>query len=467
MTFQPLDTEIEHQRKKVFSDNPSIELVAPCKVGEGIMKLNEEEEANLIDLYNDKHVPISFFIPASGSGSRMFQFLYDFLDKPNEENSALVERFLNSAIEFAFFSQLPNELKKGMLERNADLEEVVSFLLNDHGLGFGQLPKGLFPFHKHQQFILNPFQEHILQGEQLSDLESSFHFTIQPEFQAKIREGIENIEGMTGVSYNVQFSEQRLETNTIAFLEDGEVLRREDGMILTRPSGHGALLDNLNSLNEELIFIKNIDNVQHLNRSAGSAKTWKILGGLLLEFKTSASKVYDNPSNEALKQLNERFQAYSESEIESCITKEDIRLLLDRPTRVCGMVKNHGQPGGGPFWVKKDKLISKQIVEKTQVSNSSEQYRILVQSTHFNPVMIVASPLSFSGKKFDLTKFRDQSEYFIVHKKQNAQKIRYMEQPGLWNGSMAFWNTIFVEIPTSTFSPVKTVLDLLDEAHKS
>lgn len=467
MSFQPSDPEIDLQRKKVFSNNPSIELVAPCKVGEGILKLNDEEKENLIDTYNKNGAPISFFIPASGSGSRMFQFLYEFLEEPNEENRALVERFLNSAEEFAFFSQLSNELKKGILERNVDLEEVVSFLLNDHGLGFGRLPKGLVPFHAYQPFILNPFQEHILQGGQLSEGEFSFHFTIQPEFQSKILKGIDHIEGMTGISYKVDFSEQRAETNAVAFLDNGEVYKNEDGSILTRPSGHGALLDNLNALNVELIFIKNIDNIQHLNRSARSVKTWKVLGGLLLAFKEAASRVYANPSIEALRELNERYQVYSDSEIESCASPEDIRRLIDRPTRVCGMVKNLGQPGGGPFWVKNGQSITKQIVEKAQVSHSGEQYRILVQSTHFNPVMIVASPISLSGEKFDLTKFRDDSKYFIVHKTQKGQKIRYMEQPGLWNGSMANWNTLFVEIPTSTFSPVKTVLDLLDEAHKA
>ena len=397
----------------------------------------------------------------------MFQFLYEFLEEPNEENRALVERFLNTIEEFAFFGQLSNEMKKGILERTLDLEKIVSHLLNEDGLGFGSLPKGLVPFHSFDPFILNPFQEHILQGEQLTEGEFSFHFTIQPEFQTKIQKGIKHIEGMTGTMYEVEFSEQRAETNSVAFLENGEVCMNDKGTAVTRPAGHGALLDNLNSLNEELVFIKNIDNVQHLNRAAKSIKTWKVLGGLLLEFRNHARNICNSPSVEGLKELNDRFQVYSASEIEQCASADSIKKILDRPTRVCGMIKNQGQPGGGPFWVIENGLVTKQIVEKAQISNNGEQSRILVQSTHFNPVMIVASPISLSGEKFDLTKFRDDSKYFIVHKTQKGQKIRYMEQPGLWNGSMANWNTLFVEIPTSTFSPVKTVLDLLDEAHKA
>jgi hypothetical protein len=237
--------------------------------------------------------------------------------------------------------------------------------------------------------------------------------------------------------------------------------------LVTRPSGHGALLDNLNSLNEELVFIKNIDNVQHLNRAGKSIRTWKVLGGLLLEFREAARDVYKSPSIEGLRNLNDRFQVYSASEIEKCTTPELIKQLLDRPTRVCGMVKNQGQQGGGPFWLNEHGVITKQIVEKAQISNSGEQYKILIQSTHFNPVMIVASPVSLNGEKFDLAKYRDDSKYFIVHKTKKGQQIRYMEQPGLWNGSMSYWNTLFVEVPSSTFSPVKTVLDLLEESHKA
>jgi hypothetical protein len=191
-----------------------------------------------------------------------------------------------------------------------------------------------------------------------------------------------------------------------------------------------------------------------------------LLGGLLLDFKVEAQKVFDAPSIEALQSLNERFQVFSESQINEIKTVDCIKSLLNRPSRVCGMVKNEGQPGGGPFWVNDKGVVSKQIVEKAQISLKGDQYRMMVQSTHFNPVMIAASSISLDGQKFDLMDFKDDTKYFIVRKKHHGKEINFIELPGLWNGSMANWNTIFLEIPSETFSPVKTVLDLLEDAHK-
>lgn len=458
--------QIEEQRQQVFSENPSVDLISPCKIGEGILRLTQEEKDHLISLYTVKNVPISFFIPASGSGSRMFEFLYAFLEEPNDENRSKVERFLNAISDFAFFKQFPKEMQRSIKEQSIELDQIVSFLLNAEGLGFGHLPKGLIPFHSSSPFILNPFQEQILQGAQLENDEYSFHFTVQSTFENEIKNGIKHVEGLTGESYNVTFSEQARSSNSIAFIENGEPYKDENGDLVTRPAGHGALLPHLDQIHSEVIFIKNIDNVQHYNNSGKTLLTWKVLGGLLLEFKTKAAELYANPSIDGLKSLNFKYQVYSDSEIAACSTTKDIKELLDRPTRVCGMVKNEGQPGGGPFWINENGVVSKQIVEKAQISMKGDQYKLMVQSTHFNPVMIAASTISLEGKSFDLEKFKDDSKYFIVRKKQHGQPIRYMELPGLWNGSMAHWNTIFVEIPSSTFTPVKTVLDLLDDAHK-
>jgi hypothetical protein len=466
MTNWLTDTEIEQQRSKVFAENPAIELVAPCKIGEGILKLTDEEKAFYSSSFTNRNAPISFFIPASGSGSRMFQFLYEFLEGPTEENRGQVEHFLNSISDFAFFKQIPADLQKAIVEQRMELEEIVSYLLNDHGLGFGKLPKGMIPFHRKAPFILNPFQEHIIQGTELGSAGSSFHFTIQTDFEESIRDGIDHVKGLTGEKIKVEFSEQSVSSNSVAFNSDGTIVKDEKGRALTRPAGHGALLSNLNALNEELIFIKNIDNVQHFDKSAESEKTWKIIGGLLIEFKKLSKEVYENPTMEGLNKLNNLFQVYSLSEIEDCKDADSIRRLVNRPSRVCGMVKNEGQPGGGPFWVNEKGIVSKQIVEKAQISLKGDQYKLMVQSTHFNPVMIAASPRSLDGKKFDLNDYKDDSKYFIVNKTQNGQQIRYLELPGLWNGSMANWNAIFVEVPSSTFSPVKTVLDLLGEPHK-
>jgi len=462
----PVDT-LEIQKKKVFSENPSLELVAPCKVGEGILRLTENEENYYFNRFLESNCPLLLFIPASGSGSRMFQFLYEFLDKPTNENRSQVELFLNSLNELAFFKQIPIEIQQSALNQTMDLEKLIAYILNKEGLGFGYLPKGLIPFHRSNPFILNPFQEQILQGTQLGKTPTTFHFTIQSVFEEKVRTGIKHVEGLTGIRYDVTFSEQSAATNSIAFLENGEVAKSETNEFISRPAGHGALLDNLNQNGHALIFIKNIDNLQHINKSSQSKITWSILGGILLAFKDEALELYRNPTKEGLKLLNNKYQLYATSELDTCQTSEDIKRLIDRPTRVCGMVKNEGQPGGGPFWVNEKGVISKQIVEKAQISTTGDQYKLIVQSTHFNPVMIAASTISLSGEKFDLTKYRDESKYFIVHKTQQGQTIRYLELPGLWNGGMANWNTLFVEVPSATFSPVKTVLDLLGEMHKA
>lgn len=466
MTHQFTEQEINTQKEKVFRDNPALELIAPCKIGEGILRFNNPEKEQFIKLYSTTNAPISFFIPASGSGSRMFQFLYEFLEDPNDENRSKVERFLNSIQHFAFFKLFPLEMQKGILNQSIDFEKIVEYILDDDGLGFGNLPKGLIPFHSNKPFILNPFQEQILQGKQLENNDFTFHFTIQSQFENQIKTSIRNIEGLTGAKFNVEFNEQALNTNSIAFTEDKIIAKSETGEVISRPAGHGALLSHLNKLEEEIVFIKNIDNIQHFKNAKLSIETWKLLGGILLDFKKAAKELTVKPSFEKLLDLNKRFELFSDSQIKSMTSDESIVKILNRPIRVCGMVKNEGQPGGGPFWVKDNGVVSKQIVEKAQISMRSDQYRLMVQSTHFNPVMIAASALSLDGEKLDLVDFKDDSKYFIVNKRHHGQKIRFLELPGLWNGCMANWNTIFVEIPSETFSPVKTVLDLLEEAHK-
>ena len=224
-------------------------------------------------------------------------------------------------------------------------------------------------------------------------------------------------------------------------------------------------MDNLNSITSDLIFIKNIDNVQHFAKSKVSQETWKYLGGMAIWFQERINKLIKSPSMEELIKLNNHYQFIHQNLI-SELTVEDIPNLLNRPFRICGMVRNEGQAGGGPFWVEEHGKISKQIVEKSQINLKGKQYRLMVQSTHFNPVVIVAVNKDSNGKQFDLREYSDESKYFVVNKKFKGKNISFSELPGLWNGSMAYWNTIFVEIPTKSFSPVKTVLDLLGKAHR-
>jgi hypothetical protein len=465
MTFKFSNEKIEQERKMVFTEKPLLHLIAPCKINEGILRYSDEEKSFLIHSFEEKNLAIRFFIPASGSGSRMFQFLYEFRDGSNEASSGQVERFFNAINEFAFSRHFPDAIQRKIDNRTIDFDELLDYLLNDEGLGYGRLPKGLVPFHKWGPFVLTPFQEHLLQGKRVHSKQPSFHFTIQSLFENQIKDTIASTEKTAGFTFDVAFSEQSVQSNSLTFKEEGELYLDKNGEPFTRPSGHGALLPILNEITEEIIFIKNIDNVQHFNESQKAIETWQFLGGLLIEFKKAAQAVFEHPTHESLVKLNNQYQLFDSSQIASINNPKDIRLALNKPTRVCGMVKNSGQPGGGPFWIERNGHYSKQIVEKAQISDKEEQHKLLVNSTHFNPVMIAMTPYSMENEKLNLLDYRNDDAYFVVHKKQDGTPILYIEQPGLWNGGMENWNTIFVEIPSETFSPVKTVLDLLESAH--
>ncbi len=456
---------IEIQRDKVFGNQPDLKLISPCKIGDGVITSDDDYRELLMDKFDASNPKTTFFIPASGSGSRMFQFLFDFLETPNDENTSQVERFLNHIEDFAFFQKLPIDVRKKIKAQDINLDEFVRFLLTDIGMGFGDLPKGLIPFHKNGPFVLNPYQEQMLQGVMVKEENASFHYTIKESFEDKIREGLIGLKEFIGQEVDLSFSYQNPETDAIAFDSEQNPVLLDNGDILTRPSGHGALLENLNAIQSDLIFIKNIDNIQHYAKSAESNETWKYLGGMALWFQEKINKLIKSPSLEELIKLNTRFQFLNSQEIET-LTDEEIPNLLNRPFRICGMVRNEGQPGGGPFWVEEEGKISKQIVEKSQIKMKGQQYRLMVQSTHFNPVVIVAVNKDVNGKPFDLMQFSDESKYFVVNKKFKGKDIYFSELPGLWNGSMAHWNSIFVEIPSASFSPVKTVLDLLGSSHK-
>lgn len=455
---------IEQQKEKVFGKKPILKLLSPCKIGHGILDFEEQKRKQFVSLFEKNYKSVSFFIPASGSGSRMFQFLYEFLHQPDEYNVQLIERFFNNFQDFAFYRILPKEIKELNVDDNPKIEELILYILEKEGLNFANFPKGLIPFHKNGPFILNPFQEQVLQAINLLDDKVNVHFTINENFENEIKESIQNVTTLVGKEVHVQFSNQSKESDAISFYKDGNIVQYEDGNSMKRPAGHGALLDNLNEIDSDFIFIKNIDNVQNYNHSQKSKESFKFLGGIALEFQEDITELKNNPTLEQLQLLNEKYQLLDEKSIEQFDT-DKILDLINRPFRVCGMIKNEGQPGGGPFWVEENGLINKQIIEKAQIENSFEQLKLLVQSTHFNPVMMVACPKNLDGEKFDLMDFCDDSKYFLIEKKYKGKTIYFSELPGLWNGSMAFWNTIFVEIPSDTFSPVKTVLDLLNHSH--
>jgi hypothetical protein len=461
------NTEIERQRALVFSEQPEIKLVGPCKLNDGVIRHSTFEQKKYVVKFMKSNNRIQFFIPASGSGSRMFQFLYDFLEDPTEENRSKTEKFLNAIEDFPFFELLPYDLKERVRDYDINLDEFVTYLLKEDGLGLGLLPKGLLPFHRSRSFILNAFQEQLLQGLRLKEQEIHFHFTINGQFESKIRKSLESIEQLTGRGCEITCSTQNPQTNAIAFDHEQNPIKKEDNEILTRPSGHGALLENLNTIDSELIFIKNIDNIQHESNAEPSVENLRYLGGLLQDFKDELKLIYNSKNKQKdLESLNTTYQFIDKSIDFKTLTDDAVMEMINRPTRVCGMVRNEGQPGGGPFWVEENGSRSKQIVEKSQIKMKGEQYRLMVQSQYFNPVLMAVSTKDINGNKIDLADYADNSKYFIVNKKFEGRPIKFMERPGLWNGSMADWLTIFVEVPSKTFTPVKTVLDLLEEAHE-
>jgi hypothetical protein len=334
------------------------------------------------------------------------------------------------------------------------------------GLGFGNIPKGLIPFHTLPPFILTPIQEQLLQGTLLKCRSLNFHFSVQEEFKYTIQNHLNLLDQVTGKSYSIHLSLQDTSTNAVAFLEDGSICYNDLETPLTRPSGHGALLKNLAETDGDILFVKNIDNVQHYSKSQATVETWELLGGILLEFRRECKLLFEKPEISKFVELNLKYQLFPITEVFDNFTHETLKNLLNRPIRVCGMVRNEGKPGGGPFWVTKNGVTRKQIIEKVQLKSTPEQLNLMVKSTHFNPVMIAVSPYSLDGLKFDLEDFVDKDAYFKVSKTHQGKKIGYIERPGLWNGAMADWNSIFVEIPSSVFSPVKNVLDLLDAAHR-
>jgi hypothetical protein len=468
MTQELTINDKDKQKELVFGPQPEIKLISPCKLEQGIIRHNSFEKKKYEIQFQQSSVSTTLFIPASGSGSRMFQFLYDFLENPDEENRSKTEKFLNHIEDFAFFELLPFEVKSKVRNYDISLDEFIAYILKPTGLSLGEKPKGLIPFHRTRSFVLNAFQEQLLQGLRIKEKPSDFHFTINGAFEKEIIDSLKHIQGLTARNCTINCSIQNPETDAIAFNEKGKPFISSNGKELRRPSGHGALLENLESIDTDLVFIKNIDNVQHEAKSDEAIENFQYLGGLLLHIKEELQQLAQSENKrEVFKRLNSLYQfVYNSDDIDQMSDAEIIE-YINRPLRVCGMVKNEGQPGGGPFWIDNNGVISKQIVEKSQIKMEGEQYRLMVQSQYFNPVLMSLSLRDLSGKKHQLQDFADYSKYFIVDKKFEGQSIRFLERPGLWNGSMANWLTVFTEVPSGAFTPVKNVLDLLNGAHKA
>lgn len=466
-----MEHSVDFQKEKILKGNPFIDIVKPCRINDGIYTLSPSEQKEYA-LYFDEiksKIKTAYFIPASGSGSRMFGQLYNYLEGQTNTNTIeFIEQLLNNIQRFAFYNKLPQPFKTEIKNGSISIDKLIKFILFEEGLNFGQLPKGLIPFHLYGKFIINPFQEQILQGVKVASENTEFNFTINEDFEQKINHSIKILREITGVNFSYHFSIQNKKTHSIAFTEDNKIAYNGGDLPILRPSGHGALIDNLNQINADIIFIKNIDNVQHYTKAKPSINTAKTIGGLLIKFKSKVNKLLtaiDSQSSQIeiiATDINTSFNLNLNQKQLNDINY--LKHFFNRPLRICGMVKNEGQAGGGPFWVRdKEGEISPQIIEKTQIK--TEQLSILLHATHFNPVFMACSVKDYQSNKFDLTQYINKDLYFIVKKEEKGKTIKYIENPGLWNGGMYHWLTLFYEIDSQCFSPVKTVLDLLKPLH--
>ncbi len=470
-----MNSALEQQRRSLLAGNPTVKLVRPCRINDGISKIPQNLEQNLLNRFETEkdHLDITFFIPASGSGSRMFDNLYDFLVsdgdlKPKTYES--IEKLLNRFKDFALYNLLPRHFKLSVKNGTVNIKELVEFLLTEKGLNLGNSPKGLIPFHRYGKFIISPFQEHVVQGAKIAGDNAHFHFTINRKFEDKIEHNLSVLKEVTGIDFIYTFTEQNKATDAFTFNQDNQPIIDEDSNYLMRPAGHGALIENLNTVEADIVFIKNIDNVQHYTKAQIAIRTKKILGGQLIKFQKLVHNILhlidqkNNDAKQLIIDLNEEYQLkLTDSQIGDL---DFIYDYLNRPIRICGMVPNEGQIGGGPFWVEDDtKEISKQIIEKSQISSKHTFESPFLRGTHFNPVEIICAVKNYKGEKFNLSHYTNESHYFLVSKKHQGQDVRYIEKPGLWNGGMYNWLTLFFEIDPNCFSPVKNLTDLLNPLH--
>ncbi|WP_300229146.1 DUF4301 family protein [uncultured Bacteroides sp.] len=475
---------------------PYLKLFAAASVeNRGIMLIGEDAQKTYLaawDSYKESDKKVVKFVPASGAASRMFKNMFEFLGADYDVPTTDFEKkFFNNIKNFAFYADLDAACEKNngkgidALVAEGNYKAVVANLLESAGLNYGSLPKGLLKFHKYENGARTPLEEHLVEGALYAAGKSgevNVHFTVSTEhrelFAKLVDEKVAQYAAKYGIKYNISFSEQKPSTDTVAADMENKPFR-DNGKLLFRPGGHGALIENLNDLDADIVFIKNIDNVVPDRLKADTVTYKKLLAGVLVTLQKQAF--------EYLQLLDSGH--YRHDELENIIRfvqqqlhcrKDDIKDLedadlviylrkkLNRPMRVCGMVKNVGEPGGGPFLAyNPDGSVSLQILESSQIDmNDPEKKAMFEKGTHFNPVDLVCAIRDYKGNKFNLVNYVDKATGFISYKSKGGKELKALELPGLWNGSMSDWSTVFVEVPLSTFNPVKTVNDLLRDQHQ-
>ncbi len=489
------EKQIEAQLQSFKDGFPFLKLEAAASIGKGILAPNDEERKLCIDAWNAYKAAgnkIVKFVPASGAASRMFKDMFAFVDAEYDVPTTPFEKsFFENVTKFAFYGELDKKCVENtgknisQLIAEGNYKAVAANMLKAEGLNYGQLPKGLLLFHNYDCGPRTPMEEHLVEAALYasSNGEANVHFTVSHEhmalFQQKVDQKVDGYSKDYNIKYNVSFSEQKPSTDTIAANPDNTPFRTEDGKLLFRPGGHGALIENLNEIDADVIFIKNIDNVVPDRLKEDTVTYKQLIAGVLVTLQKKAfeyleildSGKYDHDKLEEMIRFVQR---------DLCCRKNDIKLLedaelviylrnkLNRPMRICGVVKNVGEPGGGPFLTyNQDGTISLQILESSQIDKTNDEYqKMFTEGTHFNPVDLVCAVKDYKGQPFNLPEFVDKSTGFISSKSKNGKELKALELPGLWNGAMSNWNTVFVEVPLSTFNPVKTVNDLLREQHQ-
>lgn len=489
------EEKLNKQLEEFETGFPFLKLEAAAAVGHGIMAPDEEEREAYVqawDAYKAQGKSIVKFVPASGAASRMFKNMFAFLSADYTEPTTDFEKqYFDNIKKFAFREALCEKCRQNDGKRIKELiadgnyKAVVANMLEAKGLNYGQLPKGLLLFHNYEDGPRTPMEEHLVEAALYASSkgEANVHFTVSHDhlelFKAKVAEKVETFAKKYGVKYNISFSEQKPSTDTVAVNPDNTLFRNEDGSMLFRPGGHGALIENLNDIDADVVFIKNIDNVVP-DRLKDETVTYKqLIAGVLVTLQKKAFAYLEKlEKGEYAHEYLEEIIRFVQRDL--CCRKADIKELedadlviylkkkLNRPMRVCGVVKNVGEPGGGPFLTyNQDGTVSLQILESSQIDKTNEEYqKMFTEGTHFNPVDLVCAVKDYKGQPFNLPDFVDKSTGFISSKSKNGKELKALELPGLWNGAMSDWNTVFVEVPLATFNPVKTVNDLLREQHQ-
>ena len=483
------EQQIETQLGQFKTGFPFLKLEAAAAIGHGIVAPNAEEGKKYVEAwqqYKAAGKKVVKFVPASGAASRMFKDMFAFVDADYDVPTTDFEKkYFDNIEKFAFFGELDAVCKKnegkGIKELMAagNYKAVAANMLKAEGLNYGQLPKGLLLFHNYPEGPRTPMEEHLVEGAlyAASNGEAHVHFTVSHEhmelFKAKVAQKADIYAKKYGIKYDISFSEQKPSTDTVAANPDGTPFRNSDGSLLFRPGGHGALIENLNEIDADVIFVKNIDNVVP-DRLKDDTVEWKqIIAGVLVTLQKKAFeylRLLDAGATDAqLKEIADFVEkCLCTNPMGAKVDAEYLRKKLDRPMRICGVVKNVGEPGGGPFLTyNQDGTVSLQILESSQIDKSNKEYmEMFTKGTHFNPVDLVCAVKNYKGEAFDLPKYVDPTTGFISQKSKSGKELQALELPGLWNGAMSNWNTVFVEVPLSTFNPVKTVNDLLRDQHQ-